>query len=83
MDSGNRIEITEEQSPSEKFEDIIKQGRASFSLEDGITEIMYIPPGIKSISKEFLIDMNFKSELIKNELFSGLPYMSKYNEQNL
>ena len=78
MDTGNRIEIIEDQSPSEKFEDIIKHGRASFSLEDGITGIMYIPPGIKSLSKEFLIDMNFKTELIKNELFSGLIREMKF-----
>ena len=33
---------------------------------------MYISPGLKSISKEFLMDMNFKTELIKGELFTGL-----------
>ena len=71
-DSGNRIEVIKEQTPSEKFEDIVKQGRASFSLEDGLNGMMYIPPEIKTVSKEFLIDMNFKSELIKSELFSGL-----------
>ena len=72
IDSGNRIELKEEESPSEKFEDIIKQGRVSFSLEDGLSGLMYIPQGIKTISKEFLIDMNLKTELIKSELFSGL-----------
>ena len=51
IDTGNKIEIIDDQSPSEKFEDIIKQGRASFSLEDGINGIMYIPPGLKSLSK--------------------------------
>jgi len=71
-DTGNRIEMIEEQSPSEKFEDIIKQGRASFYLEDGLNGVMYIPSGIKAVSKEFLIDMNFKTELIKSELFAGL-----------
>ena len=33
---------------------------------------MYISPGVKSISKEFLMDMNFKTELIKGKLFTGL-----------
>ena len=72
LDTGNRIEVLEEETPSDKFENIIKNGRVSFSLEDGLNGMMYIPPGIKAISKEFLIDMNFKTELIKSELFSGI-----------
>ena len=72
LDTGNRIEVLEEETPSDKLENIIKNGRVSFSLEDGLNGMMYIPPGIKAISKEFLIDMNFKTELIKSELFSGI-----------
>ena len=72
LDTGNRIEVIEEETPSDKLENIIKNGRVSFSLEDGLNGMMYIPPGIKAISKEFLIDMNFKTELIKSELFSGI-----------
>ena len=72
LDTGNKIEITEEITPSEKFEDIIKQGKTSFYLEDALNGMMYIPPGVKAISKEFLIDMNLKTELIKSELFVGL-----------
>ena len=72
IDSGNRIEIKEEFPSLEKFEEIIKQGRVSFSLEDGLNGMMYIPSLTKSISKEFLIDMNFKTELIKGELFTGI-----------
>ena len=72
IDSGNRIEIKEEIPSLEKFEEIIKQGRVSFSLEDGLNGMMYIPSQTKSISKEFLIDMNFKTELIKGELFTGI-----------
>ena len=34
--------------------------------------MMYIPNDLKSISKEFLMDMNFKTELIKSELYAGL-----------
>ena len=71
-DSGNRIEFKNEETSFDKFEDIIKQGRASFLLEDGLSGMMYIPPGIKTISKEFLIDMNFKTELIKGELYTSL-----------
>ena len=72
IDSGNKIEIKEEFPSLEKFEEIIKQGRVSFSLEDGLNGMMYIPSLTKSISKEFLIDMNFKTELIKGELFTGI-----------
>ena len=33
---------------------------------------MYIPDNLENVSKEFLINMNLKTELIKSELFSGL-----------
>ena len=72
LEIGNRIEIKEDNIPSEKFEDIIRQGRASFNLEDALNGMMYIPAGVKTISKEFLIDMNLKTELIKSELYVGL-----------
>ena len=72
FDTGNRVEIKEDNPPSEKFEDVVRQGRASFYLEDALNGMMYIPPGVKTISKEFLIDMNLKTELIKSELFVGL-----------
>ena len=72
FDSGNRIEFKNDESTFDKFEDFLKQGRTSFLLEDGLSGMMYIPPAIKTISKEFIIDMNFKTELIKSELFSGI-----------
>ena len=72
FDSGYKIEFKDEPISFENFENILKRGKASFFLEDGLQGMMYIPPGIKSISKEFLMDMNFKTELIKGELFTGL-----------
>ena len=72
LDSYNNIEFKSVQINLEKFEDILKKGKATFSLEDGLNGMMYIPSGIKSISKEFLMDMNFKTELIKGELYTGL-----------
>ena len=72
FDSGTKIEFKNEPINLDKFEEIIKKRKVSFSLEDGLNGMMYIPPGVKSISKEFLMDMNFKTELIKGELFSGL-----------
>ena len=72
FDTGNKIEFRNEPVHIEKFEDILRRGKASFSLEDGLNGMMYIPPGMNFISKEFLMDMNFKTELIKGELFSGI-----------
>ena len=72
FDSGFKIEFKNDPINFEKFEEILKRGKASFSLEDGLNGMMFIPPGVKSISKEFLMDMNFKTELIKGELFTGL-----------
>ena len=72
LDFGNKIEFKDDPVSLEKFENILKRGKASFSLEDGMIGLMYIPPGLKYISKEFLMDMNFKTELIKSELFTGV-----------
>ena len=72
FDFGNKIEFRDDPVALEKFEDILRRGKASFTLEDGMIGMMYIPPGLKYISKEFLMDMNFKTELIKSELFTGI-----------
>ena len=72
FDFGSKIEFRDDPVELEKFENILKRGKASFSLEDGMIGMMYIPPGLKYISKEFLMDMNFKTELIKSELFTGV-----------
>jgi len=72
LDFGNKIEFRDEPVALENFENILRRGKASFTLEDGMTGMMYIPPGLKYISKEFLMDMNFKTELIKSELFTGI-----------
>ena len=52
------------------FENILKNEKISFLLEDALNAMMYIPKNLKSISKEFIMDMNIKTELIKSELFS-------------
>ena len=72
FDSGNQVEFKDDPVFLDKFENILKRGKASFSLDDAINGMMYIPPGVKFISKEFLMDMNFKTELIKSELFTGI-----------
>ena len=56
----------------EDFELIFKNKKTSFYLEEAVNEVLYIPDNLKKISKEFLINMNLKTELIKNELYSGL-----------
>ena len=56
----------------EDFESIFKNNKAIFCLEDALNGVMYIPDNLQNVSKEFLIDMNLKTELIKSELFSGI-----------
>ena len=72
-DNGYRIEFKNTNKnliPS--FENVLKNNNVSFLLEDGINAMMYIPKDLKSISKEFIMDMNLKTELIKSELFSSV-----------
>ena len=54
---------------NDKKENIEK--KISTKLKDGLACVMYIPNTVKSIAKEFLIDMNFKNDLMKYELFSS------------
>jgi hypothetical protein len=72
MDNNYRISFKNSNVSFSDFENIFKNKKANFSLEDALNNIMYIPTDLKSISKEFLIDMNFKTELIKSELYSSL-----------
>ena len=62
----------------EDFELIFKNKKACFYLEEAVNEVLYIPDNLKNISKEFLINMNLKTELIKNELYSGLIRESQF-----
>ena len=42
-------------------------------LQDSLKDLLYIPEeGANYINKEFLIDNNFKTSLIKTELYSSL-----------
>ena len=72
IDSGYRVEFKNDATTFENFEPTLKNKKACFLLEDAIQGMMYIPTDLKSISKEFLMDMNFKTELIKSELYSSL-----------
>ena len=64
--------LANDKNPLEEFENIFKSKKGSFSLEDALSGVLYIPDNLNNVSKEFLINMNLKTELIKNELFSGL-----------
>lgn len=56
---------------------IINNGKIHFKLEQALKEILYIPSKLKkTLTKEYLIDMNFKTELIKTECFSN--YIREY-----
>ena len=72
IDSGYRVEFKNDSTTFENFEPTLKNKKTCFSLEDALQGMMYIPNDLKSISKEFLMDMNFKTELIKSELYSSL-----------
>ena len=48
-----------------------KKNKCSFLLNEALENVLYIPDiGINYINKEFLIDNNFKTCLLKTELFS-------------
>ena len=70
-DNGYRIEFKNtNKNLLPTFESVLKSKNVSFLLEDAVNSMMYIPKDLKSISKEFIMDMNLKTELIKCELFS-------------
>ena len=57
---------------------ILTKNEISFKLEEALKDILYIPSNINmSITKEYLINMNFKTELIKLECFSN--YIREFN----
>ena len=50
-----------------------KKIKCSFLLNEAIENVLYIPEiGINYINKEFLVDNNFKTILLKTELFSSI-----------
>ncbi|MCQ2816690.1 MAG: hypothetical protein MJ252_05415 [archaeon] len=74
-ESGGILEI----KPTQNEEDFIKEletslskGKTRLLLQDSLNKALFIPPSQKFISKEFLIDNNLKSNLVKLELFSSL-----------
>ena len=78
VDYNSRISLNNSKTFFDDFESVFKKNKATFILEDAINGVLFIPDNIKRISKEFLINMNLKTELIKNELFSGLIRESKF-----
>ena len=73
-----RIKLINSKASFEDFNLIFKNNKSKFLLEDAINGVMYIPDNLNSISKEFLINMNLKTELIKSELYSGLIRESQF-----
>ena len=61
---------------------ILNNGKINFKLEEALKDILYIPNKEKKyLTKEYLIDMNFKTELIKTECFSN--YIREFNLYHL
>ena len=57
---------------------IFNKEKINFKLSQALKDILYIPSkSNKCLTKEYLIDMNFKTELIKSECFSN--YIREYN----
>ena len=72
-DNGYRIEFKDTNANIiQEFENYFKNNKVTFLLDDAVNSMMYIPKNIKSISKEFIMDMNLKTELIKSELYSSI-----------
>ena len=72
-DNGYRILFKNSNNNTyQDFENILKNKSISFLLDDAINSMMYIPKNLKAISKEFIMDMNFKTELIKSELYASI-----------
>ena len=72
-DNGYRILFKNSNNNTyQDFENILKNKSISFLLDDAINSMMYIPKNLKTISKEFIMDMNFKTELIKSELYASI-----------
>ena len=58
---------------SNLFDNKLNSEKCSILLQDSLKDLLYIPEeGVNYINKEFLIDNNFKTSLIKTELFSSL-----------
>ena len=57
-----------------------KKIKCGFLLNEAIQNVLYIPDiGINHINKEFLIDNNFKTCLLKTELFSSIIRETEFN----
>ena len=82
IDNGYRIEFKNNNNKNliYNFENVLKNNKISFLLEEGINGMMYIPKDLKSISKEFIMDMNLKTELIKSELYSSILRETQFIE---
>ena len=63
------------------FDNKLNSQKCSMHLIDALKDLLYIPEqGVSYINKEFLIDNNFKTCLLKTELFSSL--IREYNLYN-
>ena len=66
---------------SNLFDNKLNSQKCSMHLIDALKDLLYIPEqGVSYINKEFLIDNNFKTCLLKTELFSSL--IREYNLYN-
>ena len=79
IQNNSQFILKDDKSAFTDFIPMLKKNKTSFALKDAINSLLYIPDHLddKTISKEFLLDMNFKTELLKSELFASLIRESK------
>ena len=77
----NRINSNDINLLHNLFDNKLNGQKCSIYLIDSLKDLLYIPEeGVNFINKEFLIDKNFKTCLLKIELFSSL--IREYNLYN-
>ena len=76
VDSNNHLQLT----TFSDFENVFKNKQTALTLSDALNSNIYLPyninpelsPSYVSITPSFLLDMNLKSELVKQELYTSL-----------
>ena len=77
----NKINLNDINLLHNLFDNKLNSQKCSIYLIESLKDLLYIPEeGVNFINKEFLIDKNFKTCLLKTELFSSL--IREYNLYN-
>ena len=73
------IKIDNNNNVENNFDNLFKQNKCHFVLNDAIKNLLFLPKeGVNYINKEFLIDENIKTCLLKTELFASYIRENKF-----